>query len=84
MVSKAFIDCSCTKLLFVLETSSRFICFVVQNLAVFLFRCSSCETVLHGIEKQIERSNSYRDTKATQKTKFESEVCLVLVTGKDD
>ena len=44
-------------------------------LTMFGFRCSSCETVLHGIEKQIERSNNYRDIKASQQTKFECEVC---------
>ena len=45
---------------------------------MFHSRCNSCETVLHGIEKQIQRSNTYRDTKAAQKMKFENEVCLVL------
>lgn len=36
--------------------------------------CDSCETVLHGIEKQIQRSNSYRDKKKKQKSQFESEL----------
>jgi hypothetical protein len=52
-------------------------------LMMFLYRCSSCETVLHGIEKQIQRSNNYRDIKATQKTKFDSEVCSVLEKYRD-
>lgn len=36
--------------------------------------CDSCETVLHGIEKQIQRSNNHRDKKKKQKTQFESEL----------
>lgn len=36
--------------------------------------CDSCETVLHGIERQIQRSNSHRDKKKKQKTQFESEL----------
>ncbi|CAB3991439.1 COP9 signalosome complex subunit 7b isoform X1 [Paramuricea clavata] len=50
--------------------------------------CSSCETVLHGIEKQIQRSNNYRDIKATQKTKFDSELenlkAAIKATGSQD
>ncbi|XP_046851585.1 COP9 signalosome complex subunit 7b-like [Xenia sp. Carnegie-2017] len=41
---------------------------------VLLEWCSSCENVLHGIENQIKRSNSFRDSKAAEETKFDNEM----------
>ena len=39
-------------------------------------RCEGCESVLHSIEKQIQRANTHKEKKLKQKTQVEAEVFL--------